>query len=128
MNDHNATSDLPVNRRAALHRLGLVVLLAGLVSAILIDWSGWLRSAGQSSAPGTSHAAGGWQDSTLPAEDTKRFSRDVEMNYGKVGVLMAHWQLWWENLHPTERWAILIATISCLIATGCFLAAQYSDG
>lgn len=128
VNDNDAIPGPWARRRVTLNRLGVVVLLLGMGGAILIDWSGQVRSRRQSGRQGSSAAAGAWQDSTLPAEDTKRFSRDIEMNYGELGVLIAKGQLWWANLPPADRWAILIATISSLAAIGCFLTARYSEG
>jgi len=67
---------------------------------------------------------GGWKDSTLSSEDLKGSSRSIEMNYGKVAVLLVNWLHWWEQLKPHESLAIIIATISILTALSCFIVAK----
>lgn len=125
MNNNQAIPGSSFKRGAAINRIGTVVLVVGLGAAVLIDWNGQVRSARQSSSQGNTNAAAGWQDTTLPAEDTKRFAHDVEMNYGKVGVLAAKGQIWWENLQPSDRWAIVIALLSILAAAGRFFGGWY---
>ena len=127
MNNNQAIPGSSVKRRAALNRFGTIVLILGLGIAILVDWGGQARSTRQPNPQGNTNAVGEWQDTTLPSEDTKQFSRDVEMNYGKVGVLVAKGQIWWENLQPSERWAIVIATISIIASVGCFLGARNAE-
>ena len=95
MNDKPIIPSSSYRHRVALNRLGIVVLLIGIGSAIIIYWSGQVRSARQFNQQGSFNAEGGWKDGTLPPEDTKRFSRDVEMYYGKVGLLVVKWQLCW---------------------------------
>ena len=111
--------------RVILNRLGVIVLLLGLGSAAAFYWAGQIRLAQRSNPQDGAEAAGGWKDSSLPSEDTKRFSRDVEINFGKVGVLVAECQVWWENLEPYTRLAIVTAMISGVTAIGCFLVARY---
>ncbi len=112
------------NRAELLKTLGVVVLVLGVVSASIVYWSGQKRSASQSKNQETSVVDGGWKDSTLSSEDLKGSSRTIEMNYGKVAVLMVSWLHCWEQLEPHESLAIVIATISTLTAITCFILAE----
>ena len=111
------------NRAELLKTLGVLVLVLGVVSSSIVYWSGERRSASQSKNQETS-VAGGWKDSTLSSEDLKGSSRTIEMNYGKVAVLLVSWLHWWEQLKPHEWVAIIITTISTLTAITCFILAK----
>ncbi len=110
-------------RQRKLYRLAGLVLVAGYAGAVILAMAPQLRHVPKANVS----AEGGWQDTTLPPADTKIFSRDVEMNYGKIGVLVARGQVWWEDLDPAERWAILLAVLSSLVAAGCYLAGRYVE-
>ena len=99
----------------ALNTLGVGVLLLGLGAAGGVYWSG------QAQPAGTGPEASGWRDSTLDLEDSKSSSRDVEMYYGKVGMLIVRLQDWCAE--PAAL-ALMLAIISTLAALGCFLAAK----
>jgi len=100
---------------ATLNTVGVIVLFVGICSAALV------YRLDQKSAP-TSITNGDWKDSTLSLTDSKTSTRNIELYGGKVEVLMVKLQDWLQ--HP-ESMAILISTISALIAAGCFLAARY---
>src|ERR1700680_2783823 len=109
------------NRAELLKTLGVAVLVLGVVSASIVYWSGQKRSSGQSNNQETSVVDGGWKDSTLSSEDLKGSSRSIEMNYGKVAVLLVNWLHSWEQLKPHESLAIIIGTISTLTSILVFL-------
>ena len=99
------------------------MLVLGVVSASLVFWSGEKPPA--SSTDRESPVMGsGWKDSTLAPEDLKGSSRNIEMNYGKVAVLIVSWLHWWQQLKPHELLAIMIAGIATLTSLGCFMAAK----
>ena len=100
---------------ATLNIVGVIVLFVGISSAALV-----YRLGQKSTLPSPTN--GGWQDSTLSLTDSKTSTRNIELYGGKVEVLMVKLQDWLQ--HP-ESMAILIATISALIAAGCFFAARY---
>jgi hypothetical protein len=112
------------NRAELLRTLGVLVLVLGVVSASIVFWSGQKRASSQSNNQETSVVDGGWKDSTLSSEDLKGSSRTIEMNYGKVAVLIMNWLHWWEQLKPHESLAIIITTISILAALSCFIVAR----
>ena len=67
---------------------------------------------------------GSWKDGTLSPEDTKGSSRTTEMNFGKIGVLVAGWLHRFEKLKPHQTLAFVIAAMTVLIAISCFVIAQ----
>ena len=64
------------------------------------------------------------QDFTLSLEDSKKASRDMEMYYGKFGLVVAKWSSQLEELKRPGPLAIIIAVLSTLAASGCFVAAN----
>jgi hypothetical protein len=119
-----AASSSLKNRAELIKTLGVIVLVVGVVSASIVYWSGQKRLAAQSNNRETSVVDSGWKDGTLSPEDLKGSSRPIEMNYGKVAVLVLSWLHWWEQLKPHESLALIIATISTLTALGCFIVAK----
>lgn len=117
-----------LRRRTALNAIGVTVLLLGLICVTVVYWGGRDRSARQADDQVTYSAEGGWTDDTLPPEDTKGSSRDLEQNFGKVGALIVNGWRQLEGLPPFESSAALIATASLLIALSCFFAAHRSRG
>jgi hypothetical protein len=115
-------------RRTALNATGVVVLLLGLICATVVYWGGRDRSARPVDESGRDNAESGWTDDTLPPEDTKGSSRDLEQTFGKVGALIVNGWHQLEGLPPFESAAALIATASLLIALSCFFAAHRSRG
>jgi hypothetical protein len=122
-----AASSSLKNRAELIKTLGVIVLVVGVVSASIVYWSGRERLAAQSNNRETSVVDSGWKDGTLSPEDLKGSSRPIEMNFGKVGVLVLSWLHWWEQLKPHELLALIIATISTLTALGCFIVAKGSQ-
>lgn len=113
------------NRRAELLKtFGAGVLVLGLIAASIVYWVGENRSATSSHSPSTSSLENSWKDSTLSPEDSKGSSRTIEMNYGKVAVLIVNWLHWWKRLKPHELLAGVIATGAILIAISCFFVAN----
>jgi hypothetical protein len=107
-----------------LKTVGVAVLVLGLIASSILFWIGEgnfvTRSRGQEiSEPGAS-----WKDGTLSPEDTKGSSRTTEMNFGKIGVLVAGWLHRFEELKPHQMLAIVIAAMAVLIAIACFVIAQ----
>jgi hypothetical protein len=99
---------------ATLSTVGVIVLLVGIGGAVLV-----YRLGQNPSAASTTNSD--WKDSTLSLTDSKTSTRDIELYGGKLGVLMVRWLEW---LQRPESLAIIIATISALIALGCFLLAR----
>jgi hypothetical protein len=104
--------------RSRLNWLGVVVLVAGLGSAVLI-WRAQDRIEREAEAAQSADPA-----APLSPLDSRKQVRDVEMYYGKLGVLMEEAD---ELLHGKPL-AKTIAVVSVLTATGLFLfAARLGD-
>jgi hypothetical protein len=99
--------------RSALNWVGLAVLLVGLGSAVLI-WRAQDRIDRE-------NGAAEYADPSAPLSplDSRKQVRDVEMYYGKLGVLVEEAE---ECLHGKPL-AKTIGVISVLAAAGLFLAA-----
>jgi len=125
MNAKMPTPSRSAQRSAELLKtIGVVVLVLGIGSASVVYWSGQTSSARQSQYEEPSNARGGWSDSSLSPGDTKGSSRTIEMNFGKVAVLIVNWLHGWAQLKPYQWLAITIAMISILTALSCFLVAN----
>jgi hypothetical protein len=116
MPDTAPTRNASSKHRATLNTLGVIILLLGLAAAGIILWHAQHRS----SQP-TFSLQGGWQDTTLSREDSKRSNRDIEMYYGKIGLLSVKVQDWFAE--PASL-ALIIASLSTLTALALFLAAN----
>jgi hypothetical protein len=111
--------------RAELFKtVGVAVLVLGLIASSIIYWGGEKASAPSSGGREVSDLGGSWKDGTLAPEDTKGSSRTVEMNYGKIAVLIAGWLHRWQEMKPHQILAIAIVATSTLIALCCFLIAK----
>jgi hypothetical protein len=127
VNDKTPIPSSPLERRAELLKtFGVAVLVLGFIAASIIYWNGEKRSAiGSHHDREPSDLESSWKDGTLSPEDTKGSSRTIEMNYGKVAVLIVNWLHWWEELKPHQWLAFVIATSATLVAMGCFFIANH---
>jgi hypothetical protein len=99
--------------RSTLNWVGVAVLVVGLGSAVLI-WRAQDRSDGE-------NEAAQYADPSAPLSplDSRKQVRDVEMYYGKLGVLVEEAE---ELLHGKPL-AKTIGVVSALTAAGLFLVA-----
>jgi hypothetical protein len=104
--------------------MGVAVLVFGLVAASVVYFRGEKHSAGDARKESTPEQTSSWKDATLSPEDLKGSSRTMEMNYGKVAVLILNWLHHWQELKPHQWLAMAIATSAALIAACCFLTAR----
>ena len=110
----------PSARRAtALKLLGLLILLAGLGSALFI-WRAQDRLDRQDTAGEDADMAA----APLAPEDSRRYTHDVEQYYGKTGLLADEWTRWFEGLAHGKSLAKTIGVLSLVAAGGCFLVAR----
>ena len=90
-----------LKRRAELLKtVGVAVLVLGLIVSSILYWGAEENPVTSSDPKEISELAGSWKDGTLSPEDTKGSSRTIEMNYGKIAVLVAGWLHRWEELKP----------------------------
>ena len=91
--------------------VGALVLLLGLGGAGIVYWTG-SPPVDLSSDPAT-------------ARDYKTETRDIEINFGKMGLLMNEWMT---DLERPGTQAAIIALVSILAASGCFYFAHGPEG
>ena len=110
------------SRSFRLNLLGVVILISGLSSATSI-WLAQDRMDRQTIGAGTNVTG------PLSPEDSRRYSHDVEVYYGKTGLLMDNWGRWLAELTRGEPLAGMIAVASLIVAAGLFhVAAKSSKG
>jgi hypothetical protein len=97
--------------------MGVVILLAGYSGAALV----W-RAQDRIDQENAAHQAAN-DDGPLAPLDSRAATRQVELNYGKMGLLMERWTEWAENLTHGKPLAKTIVVLSSAAAIGCFLAA-----
>ena len=104
--------------RLTLNWSGVILLLAGIGSAVLI-WLSQDRIDRDNEVAQTDETT-----APLPPLDSRRHTREVELYSGKVGVLMEEA----EELFHGKALARTIAVVTVLTATGLFLvAARWPD-
>ena len=123
MNDKETRQNSTPRRRAEfLKTAGVAVLVLGFVTASIVYLSGENRSV--ITSPQTTNLGGSWRDGTLSPDDLKGSSRAIEMNFGKVAVLLSNWLHRLEELKPHQLLAVAIAIVAVFLGTYCFLAAR----
>lgn len=111
MNNLTPSPDSTGQRRGRLRIVGVVVLLLGLGGAGVVYWTG-TAPADLSADPATARAY-------------KTGERNIEINFGKMGVMMNDWL---EDLKDPATQAVIIAAASMLVAGGCFYFARLQEG
>jgi hypothetical protein len=114
-------SPSPARRRLVLNLLGMTILLSGLGSATFI-WCEQDQIERQARAAVTSQLGSGGMTPTLSPEESRRYTHDVEMYYGKTGLLIDKWGRWWDELTHGKPLATTIG-IGSLVAGGGLLYA-----
>jgi hypothetical protein len=129
VNDKRPSLSSPLKRNAELWKTaGVAMLVLGFVVASLIYWSGEKSLTRASDDRQTPVEETRWKDGSLSPEDLKGSSRTIEMNYGKVSVLIVNWLHRFEQLKPHQLLAVLVATIATLVAVTCFFMANRLPG
>jgi hypothetical protein len=101
------TPDFPPRAGTALRIVGAVILFLGLSTAGLVY--------------GLSPPPADLSDDVLSARNSKKVQRAIEVNVGKMGVVMEDLT---EDLQDPATQAIVIAVGSILLASGCFYFAH----
>jgi hypothetical protein len=107
----------PARLRLLLRLLGVVILLAGYAGAALV-WRAQDRI-DQANAAVQSQT----NDGPLSTLDSRSATRQVELNYGKMGLLMVRWTEWAESLTHGRPLAETMVVLSSVAAIACFLIA-----
>ncbi|MBV9672760.1 MAG: hypothetical protein JO076_08050 [Verrucomicrobia bacterium] len=109
-----------------LNSIGLILLFLGVCGTIAVVFYSRKPPRGDLSNSPASESNGSWTDSTLPPEDLKNSSRDVEIVWGKVGVLISTSVYEWKHLSLVEQIIILCGFISCVAGLICLIVAGRS--
>jgi hypothetical protein len=107
------------DRHTCLNFISLIILLAGLGSAIWI-----YQTAGNDSNSVIGYEEEDGAFYPMMPEDSKKFLRDLELYGGKTGVLMYEFRRWFVGLWHGKSLAYTVACITILISLG-FHAVNY---
>jgi len=108
------------DRRMYLNLIGVIILLAGLGSALLI-----YRTAENEMRDILGYEQGGGSVYPVKPEDSKKYLRDLELYGGKANVLADELRRWFIGLWHGESLAFMVGGISILISIGVFYAANH---
>lgn len=106
----------PRRLRLLLYLAGLVVLLAGYTGAALI-----FRAQDRLDQKNANRAAN--ESDPLSTLDSRSGTRQVELYYGKSGIVMEETLDWFQNLTHGRPLAKTIIVLSSAGAIGCFVVA-----
>jgi hypothetical protein len=115
MTSRPSRSITPASVRVALNRIGVLILLAGFTSAALV----WHSQNGVDPVSDDERLANSVDP--LAISDSRKQSRQVEIYYGKTGVLMERWSEDWQTLTRGKALAKTIAVVTSITAGACFL-------
>jgi hypothetical protein len=112
MSLHVLSPSVPRRPRLIFKLLALIVLFSGLSSAAFIRLA-QDRIDRQSGATADSNEL-------LSPENSRRYTHDVELYYGKTGLVMEKCKRWLESMTHGRPLAILIAVASLILDAGLF--------
>ena len=100
--------------------LSIVILLVGLISATWI-----YQTADNNPNYVLGYEEGNGSIYPIRPEDSKKYSRDLELYGGKANVLVTEFRLWFVGLWHGKSLAFTIASITILISFAFFCLAHY---
>ena len=103
-----------------LNLIGVLILLVGLGSAILI-----YRIAENDSNSVLGYEEGNGSVYPVRPEDSKKYLRDMELYGGKANVLVDEFNRWFIGLWHGESLAYTVGCITIFISFGVFYAAHH---
>jgi hypothetical protein len=109
-------------RHSRFKTIGCVLILVGILSAFIF----WHQKNEEDRLARESRARiePSWQDSPLDFANSKKARRDIEMTYGKIGVLFGTWYYGWRDLSLFDQGAIAVSAVSILMGIGFLIAAR----
>jgi hypothetical protein len=122
MNLKLLSSPTPARTRLMLNLLGVMILVVGFGSATAI-WRAQDQIDRQTNAGGTNDPGSAEIRGPLSPDDSRRYTHDVEVYYGKTGLLMDKWMRWLEELTRGKPLAKTIAVASLIVASWVFYVA-----
>jgi len=107
-------------KRTRLNLISVIILLAGLSSAVLI----YQRAANNPYGPLGYETANGTRYPMMP-EDSKMYRHDLELYGGKFNVMMDDFRRWFLGLWHGKSLAVIMGGTAIIISFGFFYAANY---
>lgn len=108
------------NLQVCLNLIGIIILLVGFGSAILI-----YRTAENESINVLGYEEGDRSVYPIAPEDSKKYLRDLELYGGKANVLIDEFRRWFVGLWHGKSFAFTVACITIFISAAAFYAAQH---
>ena len=105
-----------------LNRVGVLILVLGFGAAISV-WLAQDRIDRRVAAGRTNDLSSNAIVQPLAPDDSRRYTHDVEMYYGKTGLLMDKWTRWFKTITHGKPLAWTIALTAIIAAAGLFLFA-----
>jgi hypothetical protein len=113
---------LKAGRHSRFKTIGCVLITVGILSAFIF----WHQKNEEDRLTRESQTQiePSWQDSPLDFANSKKARRDIEMTYGKIGVLFGTWYYGWRDLSLFDQVAITVSAVSILMGIGFLIAAR----
>ena len=108
------------NPKTRLYLIAAAILMAGLGSAVFI-----YLSAEHSPGDVVGYEGAGGYIYPMSPEDSKMYRHDLELFGGKVNVLAEGISRWFIGLWHGKSLAVIVAFMSILLSSGCFIAARH---
>jgi hypothetical protein len=108
------------DRRVRLNLIGVIILLGGLGSALLI-----YHLAENNLTDVLGYEEGDGSVYPISPQDSKKYIRDLELYGGKANVLATEFRLWVVGLWQGKSLAFTVAVITTLLSLGFFYAAHH---
>ncbi|MGA8572124.1 MAG: hypothetical protein ACLP7A_09545 [Desulfobaccales bacterium] len=108
------------NLPVCLNRIGVIILLVGLVGALLI-----YLTAGKYTGEVLGYEQGNGSVYPMNPEDYKSYSRGMELIGGGANVLVDELRRWFDGLWHGKSLAFIVACTTILISSGLFYAAKH---
>jgi hypothetical protein len=108
------------DRRVRLNLIGVIILLGGLGSALLI-----YRLAENNLTDVLGYEEGDGSVYSISPQDSKKYIRDLKLYGGKANVLATEFRLWLAGLWQGKSLAFTVSFLTVLLSLGFFYAANY---
>ena len=108
-----------MKRRTRLELVGLVILVAGLGMAVVVD-----RTAGDGPDRALGYRMDGESPQPVMPEDSKQYLRSLEQYNGKTGVLLYDLRTWFVGLWHGRTLARTLYCLTAVVALAFFYEAR----
>jgi hypothetical protein len=115
--------EIPMPLPRTLRQFGVVVLVIGLIGAGAVYWSAQRQ---ETEEQRKAQLLSDSSDTGLSPDDSKRYTRDTEINMGKGVMVIDRFLGSVGQLFQGRNLAFMIAAVSIITAMGCFAIADRS--